>query len=312
MTKKKLLFFLGIIGVLLGLGLFLVPEEKKIYFFSPPGLPTYAQFTGDDIWEKFPLPNWVFSPGFLPLDLEFCIIGPIEKRCEKISDDFFIFAPRSHGKYTLQIEGKYFFRIRLAVFEVKKYRLYDSTFFIPDFGYDLDSDSSSQKYVDSSIAITEKLAYVPVLREVRGKKVSALMQKNLESMLAAAKKDNIGMWISSGYRSYRAQSFLYSSAQRQLGENQYFVAPPGHSEHQLGLAVDFSPVEQYFSQSKKYKWLTENAHKYGFINSYHKENSMSGYTKEPWHWRYVGVHLATYLHENNLEFSEYYYGEVVN
>lgn len=77
-----------------------------------------------------------------------------------------------------------------------------------------------------------------------------------------------------------------------------FVAEPGYSEHNIGLAVDFSAKGySFFSDSPEHKWLLENAHKYGFIKSFKSES---------WHYRYLGVDVATYIHENNITFEEYY------
>ncbi len=77
-----------------------------------------------------------------------------------------------------------------------------------------------------------------------------------------------------------------------------FVSLPGFSEHQIGLAIDFAARGySFFSKSSEYKWLLENAHKYGFLNTY---------KSELWHYRYVGIDIATYVYENNITFEEYY------
>ncbi len=58
-----------------------------------------------------------------------------------------------------------------------------------------------------------------------------------------------------------------------------------------------------------YTWLDENAHLYGFANSYKKGRAIDGYEIEPWHWRYLGKDFATYLHEHDMTFAEYYYAQ---
>ena len=85
------------------------------------------------------------------------------------------------------------------------------------------------------------------------------------------------------------------------------VAPPEHSEHQLGTAVDFTTEKlganfSAFGSDPAYKWLLENAHRYGFILSYPPNNSY--YKFEAWHWRYVGVSLATNLHDDGKYFYD--------
>ena len=82
-------------------------------------------------------------------------------------------------------------------------------------------------------------------------------------------------------------------------------AGQGYSEHQLGTTLDFITPGQNgnltgFDKTDAYLWLQNNAYKYGFILSYPKGNTY--YMYEPWHWRFVGIKLATYLHDTNLNF----------
>lgn len=89
--------------------------------------------------------------------------------------------------------------------------------------------------------------------------------------------------INSGYRPVADQLLLST-----LGNMR--AAQPGHSEHQLGTAIDFNL--EY--PSAEWTWLDQNAHKYGFVMSYrYSQTTLSGYNFEPWHWRYVGTDLAT-------------------
>jgi D-alanyl-D-alanine carboxypeptidase len=60
---------------------------------------------------------------------------------------------------------------------------------------------------------------------------------------------------------------------------------------------------------KYYKWLDENAYKYGFHNTYQKWLEIDWYEIEPWHWRYMWVELATYLKDNNLTIAEFYFNK---
>ena len=83
-------------------------------------------------------------------------------------------------------------------------------------------------------------------------------------------------------------------------------ARPGFSEHQTGLAIDINSLDESFENTVAGKWLAENSSKYGFILRYPKgKEGITGYNYEPWHLRYVGKKLATYLYKHNLVFEEY-------
>jgi len=137
-----------------------------------------------------------------------------------------------------------------------------------------------------------------------------------------AERDGIKLELRSGYRSYATQESLYNSYVARHGREQAdtFSARPGHSEHQLGLALDIVEVggslRENFENTKEFKWLKDNAHKYGFILRYPRPKAgepihhVTGYTYEPWHWRYVGRVLANEYHQMFLEtgitFDEYH------
>ncbi|MFH1704471.1 MAG: M15 family metallopeptidase, partial [Patescibacteria group bacterium] len=86
-----------------------------------------------------------------------------------------------------------------------------------------------------------------------------------------------------------------------------FSADQGYSEHQLGTAVDLITTglggkTDGFENTTAYQWLLSNAYRFGFVLSYPNGNSY--YSYEPWHWRFIGVKLATYLHDNKLNFYD--------
>ena len=87
-----------------------------------------------------------------------------------------------------------------------------------------------------------------------------------------------------------------------------YVAKPGFSEHQTGLAFDVgSRNTNVFANSKEYGWMQDNAYKYGFIERFTKRyESVTGFRREPWHYRYVGKKIATYIHDNNATLEEYW------
>ena len=85
-----------------------------------------------------------------------------------------------------------------------------------------------------------------------------------------------------------------------------YSAKKGHSEHQTGYAADLNSVDESFKDTNEYKWLNQNAFKYGFIERYKKDKEfITGYGYEPWHYRYVGIDIATKIYTENITFEEY-------
>ena len=129
-------------------------------------------------------------------------------------------------------------------------------------------------------------------------------------MSDAAKREGLGIVINSGYRSYQDQLDIINTYRNLYGENyvKRYVALEGHSEHQTGLAFDIgSTSANVFANSDEYKWMLDNAHKYGFILRFSKKGEIiTGFREEPWHYRFVGKKTATYIYENNLTLEEYY------
>ena len=131
----------------------------------------------------------------------------------------------------------------------------------------------------------------------------------LQRLLDAAIANNTQIQIVSAYRSFGTQSSLKSTYKVTYGSGtaNTFSADQGYSEHQLGTAIDFTTETiggafAGFDKTNAYKWLTENAYKYGFVLSYPKSNTY--YIFEPWHWRFVGITLATKLHDDQKYFYD--------
>ena len=130
-------------------------------------------------------------------------------------------------------------------------------------------------------------------------------------MAEAAKKENLTLYAISGYRDYTYQENLYNNYYSIDGNkaNEY-SSKPGHSEHHTGLAIDISNKTtsyEEFDKTEEFKWMQENAHKYGFILRYPEDKTNETlYQYEPWHYRYVGTNVSTYLYENNLTLEEYF------
>lgn len=117
----------------------------------------------------------------------------------------------------------------------------------------------------------------------------------------------------SGYRSYEAQEVLYNQYVASNGQVKAdtFSARPGFSEHQTGLAFDIIDQTGELLQSKTnpqaVEWLAQHAYEYGFIVRYLEDKeSITGYTHEEWHVRYLGKELAKRVYESKLSLEEYY------
>jgi len=130
----------------------------------------------------------------------------------------------------------------------------------------------------------------------------------LEKVINDSNLENLTLKPLSAYRSFITQTNLKASYKMIFGTGaNKFSADQGFSEHQLGTVVDFSTIKlngelEGFDKTPEYKWLLANAYKYGFVISYPEGNTY--YKFEPWHWRFVGIVLATKLHDDNLYFSD--------
>lgn len=170
--------------------------------------------------------------------------------------------------------------------------------------------------------------YTPELAPVQG--IFMMDERCAEyavKMIEAAKLDGIDLCVVSAYRSTeKQQENLESYTLRLINEGHpeeeakklalMEIAEPGKSEHNAGLALDILTYDWWethddvtadFENTEEFRWLQENAHKYGFIMRYPKEwENITGYTYEPWHYRFVGLHYASEIKNSGLPF-EYYY-----
>ena len=136
-------------------------------------------------------------------------------------------------------------------------------------------------------------------------------QKFIE-MFNAAKEQDKKLIISSGYRTYEDQKETYDNYVDRYGVKKAdgLAARPGYSEHETGLTLDITTgkaTKDTFESTEEFTWLKENSYKYGFILRYPKgKEDITGYDYEPWHYRYVGVEVATKIHDLDITFDEYY------
>lgn len=130
--------------------------------------------------------------------------------------------------------------------------------------------------------------------------------------------------VTSGYRSYSYQQSLFNTyiEQEKAAHPTWtdaqvrdlvltYSAAPGTSEHHTGNAIDlistnYVSLDETFAQNPAYEWLQQNAHRFGFILRYPADKTdITGYSYEPWHYRFVGADAATEIHERGLTLEEY-------
>lgn len=138
--------------------------------------------------------------------------------------------------------------------------------------------------------------------------IDAKVEPHLIDLFDEAQSDGVDLKIASAYRSFAEQKSLKSTYTVLYGSGaNTFSADQGYSEHQLGTTIDFTTDAlggslTGFENSEAYTWLIENAHRYGFVLSYPKDNAY--YIFEPWHWRFVGEDLARDLHREGKYFYD--------
>jgi D-alanyl-D-alanine carboxypeptidase len=140
-----------------------------------------------------------------------------------------------------------------------------------------------------------------------GQQMRAEAASSLQKMFTDAATAGYTLIADSGYRSYNTQVSTYNSIVKAYGQSyaDTVSARPGFSEHQTGWAVDIGTgschVQDCFGDTAGGKWTQDNAYKYGFLLRYPQSlTAITGYSNEAWHFRYIGVPLATELHNKNV------------
>ena len=134
------------------------------------------------------------------------------------------------------------------------------------------------------------------------------------SMIEAARQDEVDLRLLSGYRSHQLQEEIFfdikSERNQTARERAKVSAPPGYSEHSTGYAIDLGDgtrpethFRENFQSTKAFRWLEANAARYHFVLSFPPQNSQ-GVTYEPWHWRYEGTAEALRKFEASRQFSQ--------
>lgn len=138
------------------------------------------------------------------------------------------------------------------------------------------------------------------LVDFEGQQLRAEAARAAHTMMDAAKAEGVTLTVSSAYRSYAVQQQTYQHWVSINGQRlaDQLSARPGYSEHQTGLAIDFSSpegcrLEECYEDTRAGRWLAKNAQNYGFILRFPKgQQAVTGYLFEPWHYRYLGKDLT--------------------
>ena len=155
--------------------------------------------------------------------------------------------------------------------------------------------------------------YTPTTETLEGQPLDARIIEPMKEFVAAARAEGLSVYLSSGYRDYATQQYLYNRKVAQYGEEvaKTIVAPPGTSEHQTGLACDitdryYESKDRSLENTAMYQWMSQHCQEYGFIVRYPDgKEDVTGIIYEPWHFRYVGVEAATYIMEHGLCLEEF-------
>ena len=159
-------------------------------------------------------------------------------------------------------------------------------------------------------AVPEDLAELEGGRYFDARAVDALKE-----FIAAARAEGLSVCLSSAYRSYNEQTYLFNRKVSQCGGDEAaaarIVTRPGTSEHQLGLCADitdkfYEVKTQNLEKTALYQWMYAHCQDYGFILRYPADKQdITGVMYEPWHFRYVGKEAAAYIMENGLCLEEF-------
>ena len=187
--------------------------------------------------------------------------------------------------------------------------------------------AGSEWVVVNKLRPLSPLGFEPKVRKIsssesldnsRGLELRDVAATALEAMAKEMLFQGAGqMFVNSAYRSYDYQLELFVDKVEQYGEAEALVrsAKAGHSEHQTGLAVDVSvpaqgcAIMQCFGDTEAGKWIAENSWKFGYIVRYERDTtSITGYTYEPWHLRYVGMEIARTYANNGIHTLEDFWG----
>ncbi len=158
---------------------------------------------------------------------------------------------------------------------------------------------------------------VELIRLSNGKQVDERIYPELQEMFDAARANGLHLFVAEGYRTQKEQQQLLDEKIEEYKNEGYpkaeaeelarqWVAVPGTSEHQLGIAVDINADNAGSSDDEVYTWLAENSWQYGFIRRYPPDKTeITGTIYEPWHYRYVGKEATREIASSGVCLEEY-------
>lgn len=153
-----------------------------------------------------------------------------------------------------------------------------------------------------------------------GVSVDARVYPELQEMFDAMRSDGIYPIAGEGYRTHEMQEQMMADKVSAFREEGYsrkeaealakeWVAEPGTSEHELGIALDINADKSRSDNEEVYAWLAEHAYTYGFILRYPEgAEEITGIDYEPWHYRYVGKEAAAEIYQQGVTLEEYVAG----
>lgn len=166
-------------------------------------------------------------------------------------------------------------------------------------------------YLDESYA-PDDIVKVSMQFAYGDNEIKKEVYEKFRSMYNDAKKEGLYLIITSSYRDYNFQKELWDSYANQKGDEwaDSVSARAGYSEHQTGYTLDivtYNANMSSFEKTDEFKWLQDNAYKYGFILRYPKgKEYITGFKYEPWHYRYVGKDIASIIYTEGITLEEYY------
>lgn len=158
----------------------------------------------------------------------------------------------------------------------------------------------------------EDIINVPIQYAYDGMKLNKKVVERIEDLCDSAYEEGYTFVVAEGFRTYKDQSKLYNGYADSYGKSEAdeYVARPGHSEYETGLSFDLKPYNKEYKkpqESEEYKWLRENAYKYGFIFRFESgKEDLTKFDADTWRLRYVGEEAASIIKNEGICFEEYY------
>ena len=166
-------------------------------------------------------------------------------------------------------------------------------------------------YLDENY-IPDDIMKISLSYAYEGNSINSIVYNAFKELSEDAKKEGYTIVINSSYRDYNSQKEIWESRKNLYGTRKAdeYAARAGHSEHQTGYAIDVSDYydeNDEFGKTSSFLWMKENCFEYGFILRYPEDKEdITGYSYEPWHYRYVGIDAALKIKNENITFDEYY------